>query len=909
MKKLNDALNEVHDNYIEEAAKADRLEKSTAKTVRNIAIPVASVAAVTGLCIGLNSMGVFGGKQGVDLLPANSGSSASASTSQTVPYEPNDYDFPQLAYLPVEIPLSLQTRSDIESIIFGSEFPEMLYADEEKVIFTEGVGGVYVFDFAKEEITFAADIYDSLYLSVDEFDYTGYDSWNGVSIFALEDGTICCSLARQRFSTISSHTDYDYEFYVLDMDELKLTRDESLHENDPVLYDGLFELPYDEDLRAMSLKGARIGDTGDFVYIRNCTADIDLLPMYNMQYIELRRWNENEIGEIEECMDGGWFPFDDPVGKEITIYSGYSTIWEDDVTQHKLYMNEVEFNFDTHGSISRVPQGDVTIKGDIIKLVEKTTGYIWLYRAEGNQLISLDVDPQAEVPENSLETMLTSERLEKIDGYAPLEDALDEAYKALVLQYEQAVEDYLNATTKAEKDAAMDGIICYEPAVLDVEKTLARAGRPVEKSAVVDVEALDAASDKLDTMKDEIAEYEEMISLLNERAEAMRDRIDSLEHACYNAPEGDIGYIKEEINALTEKLDNTLADRDDIDEHLAALEDQCDYIESMIQQIAQYEAESESIEMEAAFVKYMKEYLGADSVKTGNAPALGLIINNARSITTYFGYDEWRGGTHYGIDIAADGGEPIYAAADGVAYVPEMGNGWFNGYGNTVVIEHENGYYTVYAHAKDVVVSDGAKVKAGQEIAHVGNTGNSTGNHLHFEVRKGIEAVDPLDHIVLPSETYSNFNAIIDEKKAELSPNANIPQLAAPINQELATLTERAYGNGGYYGHNGIDIAAEYGTPVNAVADGKVVAADWLGGYGMCVILEHDGYLTLYAHLSEFDTMAGRELKAGEQVGWVGSTGQATGSHLHFEIITASDDIIDPLEYLPEFINDVSVNY
>ncbi len=911
MKKLNDALNEVHDNYIEEAAKADHLEKSTAKTVRNIAIPVASVAAVAGLCIGLNSMGVFGGKQGVDLLPADSGSSAHASTTQTVSPDTNDFQFEPLGYLPFEIPLSLQTRSDIESIIFGSEFPEMLYADEEKVIFTEGVGGVYVFDFAKEEITFAADIYDSLYLSVDEFDYTGYDSWNGVSIFALEDGTICCSLARERFSTISSHTDYDYEFYVLDMDELKLTLDENLHENELDLYDGLFELPYDEDLRAMSLKGARIGDTGDFVYIRNCTADIDLLPMYNMQHIELRRWNENEIGEIEECMDGGWFPFDDPVGKEATIYSSYATLLEDDVTQHKLNMNEVEFNFDTHGSIERVPLGDVTIKGDIVKLVEKTSGYVWMYRAEGNQLISLDVAQSVDVPANSLEANLfTSERLEKQEGAVLLEDALDVAYEMLLADYNESVERYLNADNYIDKKNAKSDVSAWEPAVLAVEDLLAEAGRPVEKSAVVDIEALDAASDKLDTMKGDIAEYEEMISLLNERAKTLKEDIDALEHACYNAPEGDLGYIKEEINALTEKLDNTLADRDDIDEHLAALEDQCDYIESMIQQIAQYEAESESIEMEAAFVEYMKEYLGADSVKTGNAPALGKVLDNARAITTYFGYDEWRGGTHYGIDIAADGGEPIYAAADGVAYVPEMGNDMFGGYGNTVVIEHEGGYFTVYSQANDVTVSDGEKVTAGQVIAHVGSTGFSTGNHLHFEVRKGIEAVDPLAYAVLPTNAYSEYNDLIAEKKLELSTTPEIPQLTPPVAMELGTLTEQIYGKGGYYGHSGIDIAAEFETPVCAAADGKVIHADWFGDYGYCVIIEHNSYLTLYGHLSDIDNLeVGQQLIAGEQIGFVGSTGRATGNHLHFEIITASDDIVDPTEYLPEFLNDASVSY
>jgi murein DD-endopeptidase MepM/ murein hydrolase activator NlpD len=99
---------------------------------------------------------------------------------------------------------------------------------------------------------------------------------------------------------------------------------------------------------------------------------------------------------------------------------------------------------------------------------------------------------------------------------------------------------------------------------------------------------------------------------------------------------------------------------------------------------------------------------------------------------------------HYGMDLAAPWGAPIYAAGDGVV----LEAGPMSGYGNVVMIEHANGDVTLYGHEEKVLVMVGEKVKAGQLIALVGSLGNSTGPHLHFEVRVGGEdgeKVDPVD--------------------------------------------------------------------------------------------------------------------------------------------------------------------
>lgn len=110
-------------------------------------------------------------------------------------------------------------------------------------------------------------------------------------------------------------------------------------------------------------------------------------------------------------------------------------------------------------------------------------------------------------------------------------------------------------------------------------------------------------------------------------------------------------------------------------------------------------------------------------------------------ITGYYGWPVDGGvltqGVHgyNGIDIGARTGTNIFAAASGVVIVARGGGGWNGGYGNYLVIQHDNGTQTLYAHASALLVGVGDQVSKGQTIAKVGATGKSTGAHLHFEVR------------------------------------------------------------------------------------------------------------------------------------------------------------------------------
>ncbi|MEC9464288.1 MAG: LysM peptidoglycan-binding domain-containing M23 family metallopeptidase [Myxococcota bacterium] len=99
---------------------------------------------------------------------------------------------------------------------------------------------------------------------------------------------------------------------------------------------------------------------------------------------------------------------------------------------------------------------------------------------------------------------------------------------------------------------------------------------------------------------------------------------------------------------------------------------------------------------------------------------------------------------HKGIDIAAKPGTPIYATADGKVIYSDNKQ---RGYGNLVILEHANKVVTVYAHNRRNLVDVGQTVRQGSQIAEVGNTGRSTGPHLHFEIRVRGKARDPLRYL------------------------------------------------------------------------------------------------------------------------------------------------------------------
>lgn len=135
--------------------------------------------------------------------------------------------------------------------------------------------------------------------------------------------------------------------------------------------------------------------------------------------------------------------------------------------------------------------------------------------------------------------------------------------------------------------------------------------------------------------------------------------------------------------------------------------------------------------------KEEKENRTVNGIYLAYTPVTGLITSRFGAVESI------RNHTHLGIDIGAAGGTAIKATASGtIKYA-----GWCGGYGNLVIIDHGNGVETYYGHCSRIYVSKGNTVEAGDTIAAVGSTGNSTGNHLHFEIRLDGEQVNPEKHV------------------------------------------------------------------------------------------------------------------------------------------------------------------
>lgn len=200
---------------------------------------------------------------------------------------------------------------------------------------------------------------------------------------------------------------------------------------------------------------------------------------------------------------------------------------------------------------------------------------------------------------------------------------------------------------------------------------------------------------------------EEMISLENEKTEIENNKKEIIE-------------LK---NSLESKCDKVQKVKDDNKKILEERRDR----ELLEAKRRAEQCESRSVEFKSSNTNKNGRYI--------------LPVDSGFFITAHWG--DGRG--HTGIDLSRSGaqGAGIYAAASGTVVEANASNSWGSGYGYYIKISHGSGYETLYAHCSKVNVSVGQEVKQGDKIGEVGNTGNSTGPHLHFETRKNGTPYDP----------------------------------------------------------------------------------------------------------------------------------------------------------------------
>ena len=255
---------------------------------------------------------------------------------------------------------------------------------------------------------------------------------------------------------------------------------------------------------------------------------------------------------------------------------------------------------------------------------------------------------------------------------------------------------------------------------------------------------------------------------------------------------------------------------------------------------------------------------------------------------------------HQGVDIGIPTGTPILSAEAGeVTHA-----GWWGTGGNTVIIKHDNGYKTVYCHLSSFKVSVGERVTRGQEVALSGNTGASTGPHLHFGVYDTSgKLVNPLPLLGHDAKA----NRLIVKEISTVGTGtyaAPLPSGRYRFTQDFGRTTHSSF-------HNGIDLACPVGTNVYAVAEGTVIMAGKASDYGIkfsdgtpdtawgVKVRHSDGTVSIYWHLEENSVIVavGERVQRGQRIGRSGNTGKSSGPHLHLEI-RSGNTAVDPKPYL-----------
>jgi murein DD-endopeptidase MepM/ murein hydrolase activator NlpD len=260
-------------------------------------------------------------------------------------------------------------------------------------------------------------------------------------------------------------------------------------------------------------------------------------------------------------------------------------------------------------------------------------------------------------------------------------------------------------------------------------------------------------------LKRENDQYRYQINVLNQKLTQLNGVMKELQERDRNIYRAIFEAEPMEINTDNEKLSNLNKYRDlegfNNSEELIALNQKVDHLSSLV------DAQSKSFDELTEMAKNKTAYLAA-------IPAIQPISNkDLTRMASGYGYRIHpifkTHKFHSGIDFTAPKGTPIYATGNGTVSTAENGSG----YGNHIVINHGYGYYSLYAHMSKIAVKKGQKVNRGDLLGYIGNTGTSTGPHLHYEVIKGGQKINPINFF------YNDLSAQEYDKMIEISTNNN----------------------------------------------------------------------------------------------------------------------------------------
>lgn len=250
------------------------------------------------------------------------------------------------------------------------------------------------------------------------------------------------------------------------------------------------------------------------------------------------------------------------------------------------------------------------------------------------------------------------------------------------------------------------------------------------------IETLTAADkeliQKLENDKKEIAETQEKVNASLSEIETKKTELESVQTELNKAKNEE----QSKVDKLTEQSHDLESDVEEYEKKMKELD-------------AKEKAQEAALQKKYEEAKKKAEQGNSSSSSSGGTVSSQGFIRPVKSgsitATMYYSSGKYHGAVDFGVST----GTPVYAAADGIVVTSTWGGS--DSYGYYIKIKHYNGLYTLYAHGSSLVAKVGQEVKQGQLIMYSGNTGNSTGPHLHFEVRKSpggySNRVNPLDYL------------------------------------------------------------------------------------------------------------------------------------------------------------------
>lgn len=262
------------------------------------------------------------------------------------------------------------------------------------------------------------------------------------------------------------------------------------------------------------------------------------------------------------------------------------------------------------------------------------------------------------------------------------------------------------------------------------------------------------------------------------------------------------------------------------------------------------------------------------------------------------------------LEIVSSKGDAVKAMFAGTVRLSKK----ISGYGNVIVVRHENGIETVYAHNAQNLVKVNDEVHAGQTIAILG--GDGVRDYCNFMMMVNGAFINPATIIEMNSHRlrkqvvkFRKRGALVAVSVEKVAKDDGVDMnKVVVINLSELEPTKWAYplpGShvispfGGRRGHSGVDIKTVPNDKILAAFDGEITRSEMYYGYGNCIRIKHaNGLETLYSHQSRNLVKVGQRVKAGDVIGLTGRTGRATTEHLHFEVFYAGK------RYDPAFLFD-----